>query len=291
MKRFSRVVAPALFATAAACSSTSSSGTGTVAFTSWGEEYIEQEIPPVVDGETIIVDGWTIKYSKFLVVLGNIKVQDAAGAVAAEQKGSKLVDHTKVGRKPLVTFSNIEAKAWTHVSYEILPATAATELAGASDADKALMIQGGYSLYVEATATKGAVSKSYKWGFQTATLFDRCKAANVDGKDGVDGVVVKNGITDTVELTIHGDHLYYDDLQSIDAKVRFDNIAAADADNDGVVTLDELAKVKLAAIPATQGKYGTGSASGISDLRAFVTALSRTVGHYRGEGECFASAK
>ncbi len=291
MKRLSRVAATALFAIVAACSSTSSSGTGTLAFTSWGEEYIEQEIPPVVDGETIVVDGWTIKYSKFLVVLGNIKVQDAAGAVAAEQKGSKLVDHTKAGKKPLVTFASVEAKAWTHVSYEILPATAATELAGASEADKALMVQGGFSVYVEATATKGAVSKSYKWGFQTATLFDRCKAANVDGKDGIDGVVVKNGITDTVELTIHGDHFYYDDLQSIDAKVRFDNIAAADADADGIVTLDELAKVKLAAIPTTQGKYGTGSASGISDLRAFVTALSRTVGHFRGEGECFASAK
>ena len=153
------------------------------------------------------------------------------------------------------------------------------------------MIQGGYSLYVEATATKGAVSKSYKWGFQTATLFDRCKAANVDGKDGVDGVVVKNGITDTVELTIHGDHLYYDDLQSIDAKVRFDNIAAADVNMDGDITLEELATVKLAAIPKGSGPYGTGSAAGINDLRQFVEALSRTVGHFRGEGECFASAQ
>jgi hypothetical protein len=273
----------------AACSA--SAGSGTVAFTTWGEEYIEQEIPPAADGETIVVDGWTIKYSKFLVVLGNIKVQDASNGVAAEQKGTKLVDHTKAGKKPLVTFTNLEAKAWTHVSYEMVPATAATELAGATEADRALMVQGGYSMYVEAMATKGAVGKSYKWGFKTATLFDRCRAGSVDGKDGVDGVVVKNGITDTVELTIHGDHLYYDDLQSVDAKVRFDNIAAADADNDGVITMEELSKVKLAAIPTDKGKYGTGSAAGISDLGAFVTALSRTVGHYRGEGECFASAK
>jgi len=49
------------------------------------------------------------------------------------------------------------------------------------------------------------------------------------------------------------DHLYYDDLQAKDAQVRFGNIAAADADNDA--------------------------------------ALSPTIGHYRGEGECFASAQ
>ena len=61
--------------------------------------------------------------------------------------------------------------------------------------------------------------------------------------------------------------------------------------DDGEVTLEELATVKLAAIPTANGPYGTGSAAGINDLRDFVEALSRTVGHYRGEGECIASAK
>jgi hypothetical protein len=55
--------------------------------------------------------------------------------------------------------------------------------------------------------------------------------------------------------------------------------------------MEELTRVKLAAIPRENGPYGTGSAAGINDLGAFVTALSRTVGHFRGEGECFASAE
>ncbi len=61
---------------------------------------------------------------------------------------------------------------------------------------------------------------------------------------------------------------------------------------DVALPLEELAAVDLAdKTKITAGTYGTGSASNINDLRAFVEALSRTVGHFRGEGECFASAK
>ncbi len=262
----------------------SDAGQGSVAFTTWGEEFIEKEIPAAS-----VEDGWTIHYNKYLVTFRDIKVADSGGTIGAEMKGSKLFDMTKAGVKSLVTFSNIVAKAWEHVSYEISPATSDTEVGVATDADKQLMVASGYSVYVDAVATKGGTTKTYTWGFNTVTLFDRCQG-ELGGKD-TEGVVVTNGGTDQPQLTIHGDHLYYDDLQAKEAKVRFDNIAGADANGDGTVTLDELAKVKLAAIPKDKGPYGTGSAAGINDLRAFVTALSRTIGHFRGEGECFASAR
>ena len=67
-----------------------------------------------------------------------------------------------------------------------------------------------------------------------------------------------------------------------------DAIAAADKAGilgaDGQVTLEELALVDLTELPPEQ--YGTGGASNVRTLRDFVTALVRTVGHYRGEGEC-----
>lgn len=257
-------------------------GRGAVAFSTWGEELIEKEIPA-----TEVEDGWTIRYRKFLVVLGGIRVADARGELAAEMQGSKLFDMTKPGVKAVVTFPALEEKHWEHVSYEIRPADAQTELAGATDADKALMTSSGYSIYVEGEATKGAAKKTYTWGFKTKTLYDRCEG-ELAGKT-TPGVVVTNGGTDQPQITIHGDHLYYDDLQSPDAKVRFDNIASADANDDGEITLAELASIKLAAIPKERGAYGTGSASGVNDLGAFVAALSRTVGHFRGEGECFAA--
>jgi hypothetical protein len=276
-----------------ACTSETASGSGTVAFNTWGEEFIEQEIPPkTAEGEEIIVDGWTVKFDKFLVNLAAVKVADASGAVAGELRGAKIVDHTKAGKKALGTLANLPAKAWNRVSFEIVPATAASELAGASAEDKAKLIAGGFSIYVEGKLSKaGSPEKKFAWGFTTATSYASCVSVKEDGKVDVEGVVVKNGVTEDVELTIHGDHFFYDDLQSDKAKVRGENIAAADANNDGTVTLEELAQVKLATIPAERGRYGTGSASGINDLRAFVTSLSQTLGHFRGEGECQASSK
>ena len=274
MKKIASVALATLatLATFAACSSDDGGdGKGTVTFTTWGEDFIEREIPPKDEsGEVIVEDG-----------------KEPAARLATP----KLFDMHAPGPKPVTVFSDLPGKAYTHVSYAVSPATATLELGGgATDADKQLMVQNGYSLYVEGSVVKEGATKSFTWGFKTSTLYDRCKG-EVSGKE-TEGVVVTNGGNDAIELTIHGDHLFYDDLQAPEAKVRVDNIANADADADGKITLEELAAVDLAdKTKITAGTYGTGSASNINDLRAFVEALSRTVGHFRGEGECLARAK
>lgn len=269
-----------------ACSNDDSEGSGKVEFSTWGEEYIEQGIPA-----DDVEDGWSIRYRKFLVVIGSVRIADASGAVGSEMKTSKLFDMTKPGVKPVVTFDGVPAKAWTHVSYRVSPISGDSALAGASEADKQLMASGGFSIYVDAVATKAGATKTFSWGFRTDTLYDRCEG-ELGGKK-TEGVVVTNGGTDQPQITVHGDHLFYDDLQAEEAKVRFQNIADADRDGDGTITLEELASVKLASLPSdkSKGSYGTGSATGINDLSTFVTALSRTLGHFRGEGECFASSR
>lgn len=260
-----------------------SDGSGSVSFTTWGEEYIEQQIPGA-DFE----DAWTIHYAKFLVVIGGITIADDSGAVGAEMPGTVLYNHVSPGVKQVMTFDDLEAKAWTSVAYEIRPAADDTTLGdGATDEDLAMMKASQYAVYVEAEATDGAVTKSYQWGFGVPTAYTDCEG-DKDGKV-TKGVIVTDGGTDAVELTLHGDHLYYDDLQAQNAKRRFNAIAAADTDGDDVITLDELRAVKLVDIDPANGAYGTGAAGDINDLGAFVTALSRTVGHFRGEGECFAT--
>jgi len=268
----------------ACTSSTTADGKGAVAFTTWGEEYIEVGIPA-----TELEDGWAVTFDKFLVVIANVKVAEG-GTVGGEMKTSKVFNHVVPKPKAVIELKDLAAQPWTAVSYEISPATSATELGeGATEADKALVVGGGYSIYVEGKATKGAETKTFKWGFSTKTLLDKCKG-EVSGKE-VDGVVVTSGGTDAVELTIHGDHFFYDDLQSPDAKLRFQNLADADADKNGEVTLAELEASKLSRLPKENGPYGTGTASDVLDLRAFQTGLSRTVGHFRGEGECISRAQ
>ena len=139
------------------------------------------------------------------------------------------------GRKPVIAFADLPGKAYTHVSYSVTPATAAAELGGgATDADKQLMVQNGYSVYVEGSATKDATTSCSTWGFKTSTLYDKCKG-EVSGKE-TEGVVVTNGGNDAVELTNRRrPPLLRRPPVGGGEERRVDNIANADADNDGEV--------------------------------------------------------
>jgi hypothetical protein len=286
-KCFSLVVSLLFCLAAGACGGsdpTGSGGEGTLSFTTWGEEYIEREIPPDPGDGSGFSDGWTVTYQKFLVNFQNIEVADASGTVAAKMAGSLLVNNKLAGVKPLIDFEHIAAKAWGVVSYEIAPTTDESDVAsGVTAADKQLMVDGGFSVYVAAVATKGELVKHYAWGFAIGTRYKDCHSQQ-DGKDET-GVVVTNNSTVEVQLTTHGDHLYYDRLQAspdpaVKTSLRFDALAAADEDDDGEVTLEE-----LTAAPLDVRLYDP-SGFEASSQGAFVTSLARTIGHFRGEGEC-----
>lgn len=261
-------------------------GKGTVTFTTYGEDYIEKQIPASTNGGAGFVDGWTVKYDKFLVMLGEVTVATHEETAATQGK-SKVFDVHKPGPVVVETFTDLPAKEWDHVSYAIAP-FAEAEAGNADAQDVAMMKTGGYSVYVEGTATKGTVTKHFAWGFPTNTVYEHC-----ENPDLGEGVTVPDGGEEKVELTLHGDHLFFDDLQSPRAKLRFQALADADklgiVGADGEITLEELAAVDLTELPADQ--YGTGGVGNVHNLRDFVTALVRTVGHYRGEGECSPRAR
>jgi hypothetical protein len=260
----------------------SSEETGTATFSTWGEEYIERGI---LAGDGGFVDGWSLKYDKFLVAFAGMKVADAAGNVAASTDSAFVVDNTRRGRKKLISFENIEAKAWDRVGYQIKPPAKDAQLVDASDEDLQLLRDGGYSIYIAGIANKGDVTKTFALGFDTATQYRECQAEQ-NGKETL-GIVVTNGSEDTSELTTHGDHFYYDRLQgsagaNIETSLRFDTIAAADDEGDanGVITAEE-----LAAKPIDVELYDP-SGLPASNMLEFMSGLARTVGHFRGEGEC-----
>lgn len=290
MSRTPRILATvALVALAGCADPAADAGEGEEKLTTWGEDFIEQGIPADATGEGGFIDGWSIRYTKFLVAYRAFTIADEDGHVVASLDAPRLVDNVKPGRKALASWSGLEAKAYEHASYEIAPATSAAKLVGATAADLALMVEKGYALYVEGSADKPAAGgaeaahKTFRWGFASATRYFDCHA-EADGKDTL-GVVITRGGVDTTELTTHGDHLFYDRLQSspdpaIRTSLRFEEKAAADADGDGEITLDELDRARI--------DVRTYDPSGFAapTLGAFVRALARTVGHYRGEGEC-----
>lgn len=252
-----------------------SDDSGQVRVTTWGEEFIEQGI-----GAEEFEDGSAVRFDRFLVHVGGFSAHGPAGTVGDDR--SWLVNLVTPGPHELSTFEAPSGQ-YDEVAYTVSPLTDAALLHGsATEDDRTLLAAGPYGVYVEGEATRDGSSYRFAWGFQDETVYARCQQ-EIDGRlrPGFD---VGVGGTTPVELTIHGDHLFYDDLASEDAVLRFAAMAEADADGDGEVTLEELATVSLVDLPA--GRYGTGNFGDVDDLGAFVRALMRTLGHFNGEGHC-----
>jgi len=124
---------------------------------------------------------------------------------------------------------------------------------------------------VEGRATKGAQTVAFSWGFTAATTYDPCHSG---------GEVADGGVA-TVQITIHGDHLFYDDAVSEEPSLRFGDLALADADGDGTLTTDEMSAYGILALD----HYGVGSLD-IDNLWEFVSHMTSTLGHIDGEGHC-----
>jgi hypothetical protein len=290
--KFKMMAPVALLALAALGCGGDSAGTspGTVSLTIWGEDYIADSIPPLAGSEAGFENAWTVRYTRFLVNVGDFTVAasdgTAGGALAAMRVYNLKTTTTPfaVGR-----ITGVPSRRMDRVSYRIAPATAASTAGNAAAEDVALMQTNGYGIYVEGEGTRMGTTVRFRWGFTQTVAYAPCSNA-----DDSLGLAVPSGGNVDAQITIHGDHFFYDDLQSETARLRFDAIAAADAvaaagapqagDGDGTVTLEELARVDLTRLPSTQ--YGGGDMSRVRTLRDFVTSISATVGHFNGEGHC-----
>jgi hypothetical protein len=278
-----KVLALTVLVTSAAGCNDSDNGKGTVTITTWGEEYIEDELP-----SDAFLDSWSVKYSKFLVVYNHVTIAAGNGDVVAKLDHPLVFDMVQKAKgkpKTLATY-DLEAKAWPNLSYQVGPIADDAEPGDLATADDVTLLQTDQaSVHVEGTAmSPTGAQKTFSWSFSPATLFEGCHGMQ-DGKE-VEGVLVTNGGTQEVELTVHGDHMFYDDLQSEEGGPRFQAYADADADGDGEVTLAELDLVPLYTVPLERGTYGTGALGNVNTLGQYVRTLARTIGHYRGEGSC-----
>jgi hypothetical protein len=128
-------------------------------------------------------------------------------------------------------------------------------------------------LEIEGTAWKGDETKSFKWRIEDVTRYVDCETTTK----------VTAGAEAALEITIHADHLLYDSLVSDQPRVLFQAYADADQDQDGTITEVELAATDI-------GNYDPGSDDGVDDLRAWLVAQSRTLGHVDGEAHCTAKS-
>lgn len=187
-----------------------------------------------------ISDGWTIDFDRFEVEITDIAI------AGAELEDPGTIDLTEPSGAAGQLLGRASVPAGTH-------ANATFSLARVS---------------LEGSASKGDVSKTFAWEFATPVRFFDCDTTTTVPTRG----------TGNFQITIHADHLFYDSLVSETPSLRFDPIAAADSDGDGVITGDELAMTTI-------GAYDPGNLP-IDDLWTFLAAQAMTMGHVDGEGHC-----
>lgn len=243
------------------------SGAGELVVDVYGEEFIEEGIPAEE-----LVDGWAITFDTFLIHLSDVGAARAGCGEGLEAPAGRVFDVAQGsgGTGAAVASGEVPAGTYNEVTYRIAPAGAGAA-AGNVTADQAtFMADNGYAVYVEGAAEKGGVRKTFRWGFATTTRYTACEGTGEVGAGG--------GRT---ELTIHGDHLFYDDLFSEEPNVAFQLIADADADGDGEVTEAELRAKDI----TSEERYQVGSED-IDNLYDYIAAQTRTLGHIDGEGHC-----
>jgi hypothetical protein len=236
-------------------------GEGILRVSIYGEELIEDTIPA-----DIVVDGWQIDFSKFLVSVGDISADeiDLEGHFVIDLAQPSGGDGHEVGT------IMVPAGIVEHLDYRVGPSASATA-GNAAAPDVELMNGMGYSVYVEGAATRDDESIAFAWGFDTDTVYTQCETLQS----------VSDDAEATSQMTLHSDHLFYDDLDLPEPNVTFDLVAMADAEPDGTVTPEELRAVDISGLP----NYGVGSRD-IDDLWAFIEAQTTTLGHIDGEGHC-----
>ncbi len=249
---------------------------GTITATAYGEELIEEGIPADVFG-----DGWSVAFDQFLVSIGGVAAKAGERGAEVGEPGFFLVDLAQASGGEGHELATFDAPGGTydHYGYRLAPDPAATAV-NVQAADAAAMKAAGYSIRVKGSATRGAVTKTFDWGFTLKLTHAHC-----DVSEEVDGNAV------TMQSTIHADHFFYDDAVSEEPGVAFQLIADADGlagtPADGAITLAELAAVDI----RSQTRYQVGSnrdpaGNEITNLRQYLELQATTLGHINGEGHC-----
>lgn len=184
-------------------------------------------------------DGWDIQFDRFLIIVGDVEVREFGADVAIDNDSrDRIVDLTVVTEAPNVSVFYSEASTTTdlgpHHAYVDIMASTDIFTGNASQEDVDFMIANGFAIYLEVTATKDNATKTLAIGFNEGTQLVQCLiSSSLDGNGRL-----------TEALEIHGEELFVMGLGE-SSSVQFDWIADADANDDGIITREELAASML----------------------------------------------
>jgi hypothetical protein len=278
-------------------------GTGAAQVFVQAEDTIPFGLDPGTGLENIR-DGWTVRYDKFLAVVGNFRArQSASGSEELSDPQLYVLDMKALPPGGLVIsqFHDVEATRWDIVGYDLGKATAdSVQADGTSAEDYQRMVDGGLTLFVQGHITNPQGQQclptqptdcvprtevQFTWALQTATSFDGCT-----NESGTAGFAVPSGGTVQVKPTIHGDHWFFTNVtQGVELTERKAQwLADSDLNRDGTTTLDELRAVNAGLLLTPSNGYDLSGSilPAIITVEDYLEAQARTLGDWQGDGEC-----
>ena len=253
-------------------------------------------------GPADILDGWTVRYDKYLVAVGNFRAgrSSSPGAQLADPRVVVLnLPQLPTSGYVFTQFRGAAATRWNQVSYDLPNATASAERGSVTtQADYDLMVQNNWSLYFEATLTNPGgqscrpatptdcvprTSLRVRWGVKAGTSFGGCAPA-----EGDTGFAIPTGGTVQVKPTIHGDHWFFDNItEGVELTQRYAQwIIDSDLDRDGETTISELRNVRAAEVFPSSRYNLSGALIPVNTAYDWLEAQARTLGDFQGDGEC-----
>lgn len=217
--------------------------TGTVSVRVWGEGYIEDGVPAAD-----VQDGWSVDFTTFNTEIKDVDIAGERVVLVQPQINAtqKSVSDAPGERGQEIGSVQVGPGTHTHASFVLV------------------------KTLVEGVARKADKTVSFKWEFNTPVRYSQCGASTR----------VKADTNSQFEITLHADHYLYDSLAAHnDPKLVFDPIAAADLNNDGTITQQELEQTPIA------DTFDTGSQK-VTNMWAWLVAQNLTVAHTDGEHHC-----
>jgi hypothetical protein len=304
-------------ASAAACSDDSATGTGTLNVLLEAEDVIREGLA-AGDGLEDIRDGWTVTFDKYLVTLGHIDAhQSSDQSKVADDEALYTVDLKRIPQSGLELWKleDLKAGRWDFFFEQMGSADGAERHTNVEQADFDEMVDNDYSHLISGSSKnpegqacppaklakpgdKKSNGKSsggnacydqsevrFTLGVQAETVFGPCET------EGVPGFSVADGGKQTISITIHGDHLFFNGFGEggeggVTRLAQW--LADCDLNLDGSVTKEELEQVSPSDLPAIDDRYQLGGSpiTPLDTMYDYVRSQLKTQGHVNGEGEC-----
>jgi hypothetical protein len=225
------------------------------------------------------VDGWSVTFDEFIVVVHHPALieQTNDDPTWVRRLGVTVWDlaaDLEPGADSFeIASAGLRASSYDGFDFRIAPPSASGYPAEAGNVESGIvdnMVENDVAIRAVGTATLGGETLDFDWSFTTDTLY-RC-AIDIE-LTAADPEPLRSVIE------IFGGNLFGNQIGDVTPTYEFAAIAAADADMDGIITLEEL---DAAPLPANYDAAG----EDVQDLGGFVRALSRNIGSVIDASEC-----